>query len=187
MIVGYILMSLCLNVNYNLMLFDGQELERIWTVIPAFFLLSISFPSLRLLYLMEESSLYDITIKVIGHQWYWIYEYRDFSNKIFNSYIKNENDSIFRMLDVDNYLIIPYDINVRLILSSSDVIHSWTVPRLGIKVDAIPGRLNQLSIIFNRIGIFSGECSEICGSNHSFIPIILIVVPIISFLKVWVC
>lgn len=183
-IVGYILFISCINLNYNLNIFEGQELEIIWTLLPAVFLLFIAFPSLRLLYLIEESELYDITIKVLGHQWYWSYEYRDFDLKLMESYIEVERDSLFRLLNVDNCLFIPRNVNVRVIVSGVDVIHSFTVPSLGIRADAIPGRLNQLFIIFNRVGIFFGQCSEICGANHRFIPIILIVLPCKRFLEI---
>lgn len=184
-LVGYILVNSCFNKSYNLGLFEGQDLERIWTVLPAIFLFFIAFPSLRLLYLIEERELYDITIKVLGHQWYWSYEYRDLGFKSFDSYIVSDEERLFRLLNVDNYLIIPYITNVRIIVSGLDVIHSWTIPSLGIKVDAIPGRLNQLFMVFNRIGMFRGQCSEICGANHRFIPIIISVVPKIEFLGNW--
>lgn len=184
-LVGYILVNSCINLYYNIILFEGQELERIWTVLPAVFLLLIAFPSLRLLYLMEEFDNYDITIKLLGHQWYWSYEYSDFEFVSFDSYMKQEGDGIFRLLNVDNCLVIPYNSIVRIIVSGADVIHSWTIPSLGVKVDAVPGRLNQISLIFNRVGLFSGQCSEICGANHSFIPIIMIVIPRARFLNNW--
>lgn len=184
-LVGYILISSCINLYYNKELFEGQELESIWTVLPAIFLILIAFPSLRLLYLIEESDLYDITIKIMGHQWYWSYEYSDFDLVAFDSYIKQDGDRIFRLLNVDNCLVLPYNTIVRIIISGADVIHSWTIPALGVKVDAVPGRLNQLSLIFNRVGLFSGQCSEICGANHRFMPIILIVIPRSEFLNRW--
>lgn len=184
-LVGYILISSCINKRFNLGLFEGQELERIWTLIPAVILLFIAFPSLRLLYLMEEFDIYDLTIKILGHQWYWSYEYRDFNLNIFDSYIKEDNKRMFRLLDVDNCLVIPFNINIRAVIRGVDVIHSWTIPSLGIKADAIPGRLNQLSLIFNRVGVFTGECSEICGANHSFMPIIILVIPRCDFLSIW--
>lgn len=185
-LVGYILVSSCINTYYNIILFEGQELERIWTVLPAVFLLLIAFPSLRLLYLIEEFDLYDITIKVLGHQWFWSYEYSDFELVSFDSYMKQEGDGIFRLLNVDNCLVVPYNSIIRIIVSGVDVIHSWTIPSLGVKVDAVPGRLNQISLIFNRVGVFRGQCSEICGANHSFIPIIIIVIPRMEFLNRWI-
>jgi cytochrome c oxidase subunit 2 len=185
-LVGYILISSCINVFYNMILFEGQELERIWTVLPAIFLLLIAFPSLRLLYLIEEFDSYDITIKVLGHQWFWSYEYSDFELVSFDSYMKQEEEGIFRLLNVDNCLVVPYNSIIRIIVSGVDVIHSWTIPSLGVRVDAVPGRLNQISLIFNRVGLFRGQCSEICGANHSFIPIIIIVMPRIDFLNSWI-
>lgn len=183
-LVGYILVGSCFRKRYNLGLFEGQELEIIWTVLPAVFLVFIAFPSLRLLYLIEESECCDITIKLLGRQWYWSYEYRDFDFKIFDSYISDDNIRMFRILDVDNCLIVPYNLNVRMIVSGADVIHSWTIPSLGVKADAIPGRLNQLFINFNRVGLFYGECSEICGANHRFIPIVIIVLPRNEYLNI---
>lgn len=186
-LVGYILVGSCFNRRYNLGLFEGQELEIIWTVLPAVFLIFIAFPSLRLLYLIEEFESYDITVKLLGRQWYWSYEYRDFESCAFDSYISRDEERVFRMLDVDNRLLVPFNTNIRMIISGADVIHSWTIPSLGIKADAIPGRLNQLSLNFNRVGIYFGECSEICGANHSFIPIKMVVVPRNEFLRMWIC
>nr|UXF58257.1 cytochrome c oxidase subunit II [Philodromus sp.] len=185
-LVGYMLVSSCINLYYNMMLFEGQELESIWTVLPAILLVLIAFPSLRLLYLMEEFDEYDMTISVMGHQWYWSYEYSDFDIICFDSYMTQESDSIFRLLNVDNCLVIPYNTMVRMIVSGADVIHSWTIPALGVKVDAVPGRLNQISLMFNRMGLFSGQCSEICGANHSFMPIMMMVIPRMDFLSSWI-
>lgn len=182
-LVGYILIFSCYRKSYNLGLFEGQELERIWTILPGVFLLFLAFPSIRLLYLIEEYEYSEVTVKVIGHQWFWSYEYRDFGFESFDSYMVGEN-SLFRLLDVDNCLILPYNIDIRIIVSRYDVIHSWTLPRVGVKVDAIPGRLNQLSYMFNRVGLFVGQCSEICGANHRFIPIIVSVIPSLDFLSI---
>lgn len=186
-LVGYILINSYINKIYNLGLFEGQRLERIWTLLPGVFLLLIAFPSIRLLYLIEEYEVSELRVKVLGHQWYWSYEYRDFGLINFDSYIlSNDNIEIFRLLEVDNSLVIPSLLDVRIIVSRIDVIHSWTIPSLGVKVDAIPGRLNQLFYIFNRNGMFIGQCSEICGANHRFIPILICVIPQIEFLKMWI-
>lgn len=185
-LVGYILIGSCFIRRYNLGLFEGQELEMIWTVLPAVFLVFIAFPSLRLLYLIEESESFDITIKLLGRQWYWSYEYRDLESKAFDSYMARDNRRIFRILDVDNCLLVPCNTNIRMIVSGADVIHSWTIPSLGVKADAIPGRLNQLSLNFKRVGIYFGECSEICGANHRFMPIKIIVIPRNDFLNIWI-
>lgn len=185
-LVGYILVRAYINKSYNLIIFEGQELEIIWTVLPAVFLVFIAFPSLRLLYLIEEAEFCDITIKLLGRQWYWTYEYRDFDCRIFDSYILGDDRRIFRMLDVDSCLVVPCISNIRIVISGADVIHSWTIPSLGVKADAIPGRLNQLSLSFNRVGLFYGECSEICGANHRFIPIKIMIVTRNEFLNLWI-
>ncbi|KCV67186.1 cytochrome c oxidase subunit 2 (mitochondrion) [Fonticula alba] len=155
----------------------GTLIEIIWTVTPAFILISIAFPSFRLLYLMDEVIDPAVTIKVVGHQWYWSYEYSDHAWSIeFDSYMLPTSDlelGQFRLLEVDNRMVVPMDTHVRLIITSSDVIHSWAVPSLGIKLDAIPGRLNQTSMIINREGVFFGQCSEICGVQHGFMPIVV--------------
>lgn len=186
-LVGYILINSYTSKIYNLMIFEGQSLEIIWTLLPGVFLLFIAFPSIRLLYLIEEFDFPELRIKVLGHQWYWSYEYSDFGIKNFDSYmVTSLRNPIFRLLEVDNILIIPRITDVRIVVSRIDVIHSWTIPSLGVKVDAIPGRLNQLFYFFNRNGLFVGQCSEICGANHSFIPIIIWVLPRIEFLKMWI-
>nr|AUJ21355.1 cytochrome c oxidase subunit II [Tetragnatha sp. Rapa Nui] len=181
-LVGYGLMSSYWNKSYNLKMMEGQELESVWTVLPGVFLILIALPSIRLLYLMEEYDYPELTIKVLGHQWYWSYEYSDIGFSSFDSYmIKGEG--MFRLLNVDNCLMIPLESDIRMIVSSMDVIHSWTIPSLGVKVDAIPGRLNQLSYMFNRVGMFVGQCSEICGANHSFMPIMISVLPRLDFVN----
>jgi cytochrome c oxidase subunit 2 len=157
----------------------GSVLELIWTVSPAFILIAIAFPSFRLLYIMDEVLAPTMTIKVVGHQWYWSYEYSDFITDSgdaieFDSYMVPESDlelGQFRLLDVDNKLVIPADCHIRLIITATDVIHSFAVPSLGLKLDAVPGRLNQISFIAERLGTFYGQCSEICGVWHGFMPI----------------
>ena len=157
----------------------GTLIELIWTVTPAFVLITIAFPSFKLLYLIDEVISPSITIKVVGHQWYWSYEYSDFINDSgesieFDSYIVPETDlenGQLRLLDVDNSLVIPVDTHVRFIVTGADVIHDFAVPALGLKIDCIPGRLNQVSVLSQREGVFYGQCSEICGVIHGFIPI----------------
>ena len=136
----------------------------------------IAVPSLKILYMVEEIINPFITLNILGHQWYWRYEYVDFKNILFDSFIIQDNFidlGRYRLLEVDNHLIIPYNINIRFLVSSVDVIHSWSISSLGIKVDATPGRINQTIRNLNRVGIFYGQCSEICGLNHRFIPIVL--------------
>nr|QWC53804.1 cytochrome c oxidase subunit II [Evacanthus heimianus] len=176
MIVFYMMFSMMINKYLNRYLLEGQMIELIWTILPALMLIFIAFPSLRILYLLEETNVPMLTIKSIGHQWYWSYEYSDFNKIEFDSYMMPTNDlesSQFRSLEVDNKVVLPFNTNIRLLLTSSDVIHSWTVPSLGLKVDCSPGRINQGSININRPGIYYGQCSEICGANHSFMPICL--------------
>nr|YP_010937270.1 cytochrome c oxidase subunit II [Ixodes anatis]WKW95227.1 cytochrome c oxidase subunit 2 [Ixodes anatis] len=181
----YMIMNILLNTFSSRFLMEGQEIETIWTIIPAITLIFIAFPSLRLLYLLDESFASSITIKVIGHQWYWSYEYSDF-NIDFDSYMIPTSDmnlNSFRLLEVDNRLVIPYNLNIKYMITSADVIHSWTIPSQGIKMDAVPGRLNQISSLSNRPGLYFGQCSEICGANHSFMPITLEVTSINNFIK----
>ena len=182
------------NKYINISLLERQIIESIWTIIPAIILIQIAMPSLLLLYILDESIDSSLTLKVIGHQWYWRYEYSDMwsirNNTLleFDSYIIPTNEleaNIFRLLDVDNRTIIPYNIHVRILISSADVLHSWTVPSLGVKADAIPGRLNQVKFISQRPGIFFGQCSEICGANHRFIPIVIEIININAFLN-WI-
>nr|YP_009123040.1 cytochrome c oxidase subunit II [Faxonius limosus]AJK90924.1 cytochrome c oxidase subunit 2 [Faxonius limosus] len=186
--VGYIMFYLFFNFLVNRYLLESQEVEIIWTILPAIILIFIAFPSLRLLYLLDEINNPSITLKTIGHQWYWSYEYSDFLELEFDSYMISTMDlpeSGFRLLDVDNRVVLPMNSQVRMLVSAADVIHSWTVPALGMKADAIPGRLNQISFFINRPGLFFGQCSEICGANHSFMPIVVESVSVNSFLD-WV-
>lgn len=151
-------------------------MEWAWTVLPMVFLVLIALPSLRLVYIADEGFDYELRVKVVGHQWYWRYEYSDFKDVRFDSYIVGENDLVigdFRCLEVDNRVIVPRGLRVRFLITRGDVIHRWAVPSLGLKVDAVPGRLNQLRADIGRVGVFYGQCSEICGANHRFIPIVV--------------
>nr|AAD15715.1 cytochrome oxidase subunit II [Losaria neptunus] len=175
-LVSYLMLNLFTYNYINRFLLEGQMIELIWTIIPTITLIFIALPSLRLLYLLDELNNPLITLKSIGHQWYWSYEYSDFNNIEFDSYMINyekENMSNFRLLDVDNRIILPMNNQIRILITATDVIHSWTIPSLGIKIDANPGRLNQGNLFINRPGIFFGQCSEICGANHSFMPIVI--------------
>nr|YP_010610480.1 cytochrome c oxidase subunit II [Graphium antiphates]WAP90808.1 cytochrome c oxidase subunit 2 [Graphium antiphates] len=175
-LVSYLMLNLFFNKYINRFLLEGQMIELIWTIIPAITLIFIALPSLRLLYLLDELNNPLITLKSIGHQWYWSYEYSDFNNIEFDSYMLQYDKNMpmnFRLLDVDNRITLPMNNQIRIMVTATDVIHSWTIPSLGIKVDANPGRLNQTSLFINRPGIFFGQCSEICGANHSFMPIVI--------------
>lgn len=187
-IVGYNLLARYLNINIDRELIESQPLELFWTISPSVILILIGLPSIKLLYILDEVYKPIITIKSIGHQWYWSYEYSDFLNIEFDAYIipSNErNENRFRLLDVDNRTVIPINSQIRILVTSSDVLHSWTVPSIGVKTDAVPGRLNQISFYSNRPGLFFGQCSEICGANHRFIPIVIERISNKNFIK-WV-
>lgn len=186
--VGYIMSSLFFNKYIDRFLLENQNIEIIWTILPGLILIFIALPSLRLLYLLDEVNNPRVTLKAIGHQWYWRYEYSDFARVEFDSYIVPTDEigsSGFRLLDVDNRTVLPINTQIRVLIRAADVIHSWTVPALGVKADAIPGRLNQVRFLIRRPGLFYGQCSEICGANHRFIPIVVESVSVDSFLK-WI-
>lgn len=163
----------------------GTLIEIIWTITPALILIVIAFPSFKLLYLMDEVIDPNVTIKAIGHQWYWSYEYSDYHQSDnetieFDSYMVPTDDlseGALRLLEVDNRVVVPTNTHIRVIVTAADVLHSWAVPSLGVKMDAVPGRLNQTSMIINREGVFYGQCSELCGVQHGFMPIAVEAVP----------
>uniref|UniRef100_A0AAU6QF44 Cytochrome c oxidase subunit 2 n=1 Tax=Gatzara jubilaea TaxID=3114391 RepID=A0AAU6QF44_9NEOP len=187
-LVSYLLSTLFFNKFINRFLLEGQTIEIIWTILPAVTLIFIALPSLRLLYLLDEVDNPSITLKAIGHQWYWSYEYSDFLNVEFDSYMIPTNElptNGFRLLDVDNRTTLPAGTQVRMLITAADVLHSWTVPAMGVKIDATPGRLNQTNFFINRPGLFFGQCSEICGANHSFMPIVIESIPMKTFIN-WI-
>nr|ABW71614.1 cytochrome oxidase subunit II [Allenia fusca]AEQ28309.1 cytochrome oxidase subunit II [Margarops fuscatus] len=163
---------------------DAQAIELVWTILPAVVLITLALPSLRILYMMDEINEPDLTLKAIGHQWYWTYEYTDLKELTFDSYMVPTSDlplGHFRLLEVDHRVIVPTEAKVRVIVTADDVLHSWAVPSLGVKTDAIPGRLNQTAFLAPRPGVYYGQCSEICGANHSFMPIVVESTPLASF------
>jgi len=174
----------------NKYLNHGTLIELIWTITPALILVLIAFPSFKLLYLMDEVTDPSLSVLAEGHQWYWSYEYPDFLNSDgdfveFDSYLVPESDleeGSLRMLEVDNRVILPEITHTRFILTAADVIHSFAIPALGVKCDAYPGRLNQFSVLINRLGVYYGQCSEICGILHSSMPIVVESVPLVKFL-----
>lgn len=194
--VGWILISIIRNFIStrspisNKYLNHGTLIELIWTVTPALILILIAFPSFKLLYLMDEVTDPNLSVLVEGHQWYWSYQYPDFLDLDeefieFDSYLVPESDlekGALRMLEVDNRVILPELTHVRFIVTAADVIHSFAVPALGIKCDAYPGRLNQVSVLINREGTFYGQCSELCGILHSSMPIVVESVSLEKFL-----
>nr|AMM04688.1 cytochrome c oxidase subunit II [Arctocephalus forsteri] len=165
---------------------DAQEVETVWTILPAIILIMIALPSLRILYTMDEINNPSLTVKTMGHQWYWTYEYTDYEDLSFDSYMiptQELKPGELRLLEVDNRVVLPMEMTIRMLISSEDVLHSWAVPSLGLKTDAIPGRLNQTTLMAMRPGLYYGQCSEIWGSNHSFMPIVIESIPLSCFEK----
>nr|YP_004221838.1 cytochrome c oxidase subunit II [Brachyhypopomus occidentalis]BAJ54418.1 cytochrome c oxidase subunit II [Brachyhypopomus occidentalis] len=183
-LVLYIIIVVVSTTLTNKYILDSQEIEIIWTILPGAILFMIALPSLRILYLMDEINDPHLTVKAIGHQWYWSYEYTDYQHLAFDSYMVPTQDLTpgqFRLLETDHRMVIPTETPVRVLVTAEDVLHSWAVPALGIKMDAIPGRLNQTAFMSSRPGVFYGQCSEICGANHSFMPIAVEAVPLEHF------
>ena len=167
---------------------ESIVLEIVWTIIPSLILLTIAIPSFALLYSIDEIIDPTLTIKVIGYQWYWEYEYPDLGDNqlVFQSYMINEDDLALgelRLLEVDNRLVIPTQTHIRVLVTANDVLHSWAIPSLGVKMDAVPGRLNQVSLFAKQTGIYYGQCSEICGVNHGFMPIVVESLPFNDFMR----
>lgn len=171
----------------------SKELEIVWTSIPALILLLLATPSFSLLYSMDEIADPTVTLKITGHQWYWSYSYSDYQTHCLNDssvevpslsyscYLTAletlpEKQGYFRLLETNRRVVLPANTHLRLLVTSADVLHSWTVPSFGVKVDACPGRLNQLNMFLKRTGLFFGQCSEICGVNHAFMPIALLAI-----------
>jgi cytochrome c oxidase subunit 2 len=194
-ITGWILISILSKYTKNELRYKyhnhGTLIEVLWTCTPAFILLAISFPSFKLLYLMDELIDSQISIKVNGHQWYWSYEYSDYVDSLgetigFDSFLIPTEDlesGQFRLLEVDNKIVIPVDTHIRFICTSSDVLHSFAVPSLGIKIDAVPGRLNAISTFIEREGTYYGQCSELCGIYHYGMPIVVQAVSLEKYLE----
>jgi len=153
---------------------DNQALEFFWTLVPMVALICLSFPSLSLLYLADEVGKPCLTFKIQAHQWYWVYETKGFYLDSRESHIQS---GFPRLLNTDSALVVPSSLPLRFLATSADILHSWTIPSWGLKADAIPGRVNQISIWLERPGKYYGQCSELCGSNHSFIPIVSEVFP----------
>ena len=183
-IVG--LISVTMNKMSCRTIYAAHQIEIMWTIIPALILFALAFPSIRLLYAIDEMPSPRLTVKVVGHQWYWTYEYGDFDNISFDSYMVPTNRlerGDLRLLEVDNRIVLPVETHIRLVITGADVIHSWAVPSLGIKLDAIPGRLNQVGVYIQRPGVYRGMCSELCGVNHAYIPIVVEAISLDDFLS----
>ena len=171
----------------------GTILEIVWTITPALILLVIAVPSFTLLYSVDEIIEPAVTLKAVGHQWYWSYEFSDYASEDgetinFDSYMTPSDDleqGALRLLDVDNRVVLPTQTHIRVIVTAADVLHCWGIPSLGIKLDGCPGRLNQTSMFIKRDGVFFGQCSEICGVNHGFMPICVEAVPLDDYVE-WI-
>nr|AMC18052.1 cytochrome c oxidase subunit II [Gloydius shedaoensis] len=166
---------------------EVEQLEAAWTAAPIMILILTALPSVRSLYLMEEVFDPYLTIKATGHQWYWNYEYSDETHISYDSYMLQTHDlpkGSPRLLEVDHRMVMPAGLQTRIVVTAEDVLHSWAIPSLGIKVDAVPGRLNQIPLATSRTGVFFGQCSEICGANHSFMPIASEAIPL-SYFEQW--
>jgi cytochrome c oxidase subunit 2 len=171
----------------------GTTIELVWTIVPSIILVTIAVPSFALLYSMDEVIDPAITLKVIAHQWYWSYEYSDYNTSdedtiAFDSYMIAEDDlelGQLRLLEVDNRVILPINTHIRVLITSTDVVHAWAIPSLGVKCDAYPGRLNQVNTFIKREGIFHGQCSVLCGVNHGFMPIVVEAVSLQDYVS-WV-
>ncbi|KAG9511421.1 cytochrome c oxidase subunit II (mitochondrion) [Fragariocoptes setiger] len=170
-LVLYIMVVLILTFYPSFYFMENNELEFFWTMVPFFLLIFIVVPSMFSLYVLDSCFFCGLVVKVVGHQWYWSYFYGNSLMMTLDSYMSF--DSFLRLVDVDNRLVVPNNFPLRFVCTSSDVIHSWTLPSCGVKMDAVPGRLNQFCFSFNRLGLYFGQCSEICGANHSFMPIVV--------------
>nr|YP_009034352.1 cytochrome c oxidase subunit II [Draconetta xenica]BAO84683.1 cytochrome c oxidase subunit II [Draconetta xenica] len=182
--VLYIIVTMVTTMLTDKLLVDAQEIEIVWTILPAAVLILIALPSLRILYLMEEINEPHLTIKAVGHQWYWSYEYTDYTELNFDAYMIPTQELTpggFRLLETDHRVVVPSESPIRILISADDVLHSWAVPAFGVKLDAVPGRLNQTAFMTSHPGVFYGQCSEICGANHSFMPIVVESVPLKHF------
>lgn len=174
--------------------YHHTTIEVIWTVVPAIILAIIAIPSFALLYSMEELVEPTLTIKVTGHQWYWCYEYSTFKNpdlaehiegRKFESYmipVEDLEEGNLRLLEVDQRFLLPIQTHIQACVTAADVLHCWAVPSLGLKIDACPGRLNHTNLFIKREGTFYGQCSELCGVNHGFMPIVVEGVSMYNFI-----
>ena len=190
-IVTYILLARVFShrgINWYRTFNHSTIIELIWTILPGVVLVIIAVPSLKLLYSLDEITKPNVTLKATGAQWYWSYEINDIEELEinFDSYTKNDEDlesGELRLLEVDNRVFLPINTPVRLLLTSQDVIHSFFIPSLGVKMDAIPGRINHSSIFLLRPGIYYGQCTELCGQNHHKMSIVVQGVDTASYLS----
>ena len=155
-------------------------LEVVWTLVPIAILIIIAVPSFRVLYYNDRTENPEMTLKIVGYQWYWGYEYPDHGNIAFDSYMVADEDikeGQQRLLSTDTQVVLPVDTDIQLLISAGDVLHSWTIPAFGVKMDAIPGRWNEAWVRINEPGTYYGQCSELCGKDHAYMPIEIKAVP----------
>ncbi len=171
-VVAYFLGFVLFTKTFSSRIVADHLVESVWTILPIVVLIFLVYPSIYLLYLIDESRVeFLCTLKVIGHQWYWRYKIDGVLSLDIDSYI--DADRVVRLIDVDNRVVVPAQEPIRALITSGDVLHSWALPSLGVKIDAIPGRLNQFVFMVMLNSVVHGQCREICGVNHSFIPIVL--------------
>ncbi len=193
LVVLGLLLYICLKFNAKshpipMKFSHNNILEIVWTVIPALVLILIAIPSFKILYNIERIPETEMTVKVVGHQWYWSYQYPEHGNIEFDSNIIRDDQlksGDLRLFEVDNRLVIPENTVVRFLITAADVIHSFAVPAFGTKTDAVPGRINETWVKVQKRGVYYGQCSELCGVNHGFMPIAIEVVSKKDFLD-WV-
>lgn len=200
MLLGFIFAFVVILIGYVLIKFHVSNnptpsktshnilIEILWTAIPVVLLTIIAIPTFKIIYFANEVPEAEFTLKVVGHQWYWSYEYPDHDKLSFDSYMIRDNDlkpGQKRLLDVDNRVVLPAGAIVRIQVTGADVIHSFAVPSFGVKIDAVPGRVNETWIKVDKIGVYYGQCSELCGAEHAFMPIAVEVVSRDEF-KRWV-
>ena len=184
--VGFLGVKLTYNSFTSRNILEAQQLETIWTIVPALTLIWLALPRLRLLYLLDEQRNSGIVLKRTAHQWYWRYEVPMSESVSFDSYIIPESDlnlGDYRLLEVDNRATLPFDIETTVIATSTDVLHAFALPSIGVKMDAVPGRLNSMRMFISSPGVYYGQCSEICGANHSFMPIVVEAIRLSDFVK----
>jgi cytochrome c oxidase subunit 2 len=151
-------------------------LEITWTALPVLILVVIAIPSFKLLYYMDRIPEPEMTLKAVGHQWYWSYEYPDDGNFTFDAYMVADGDlqeGQPRLLTTDNAVVLPVDTDIQVLVTATDVIHAWAVPAFGVKADAVPGRVNETWVRIDEPGMYYGQCSELCGDYHAFMPIMV--------------
>nr|QOZ40954.1 cytochrome c oxidase subunit 2 [Berghia stephanieae] len=184
--VSYVGIKFLLNTMTVRTVLEAQTLETVWTIMPACLLVWLALPSLRLLYLVDEQKGLGLILKTTGHQWYWSYEIPLCDGVSFDSYMVPESDlevGEYRLLEVDNRAVVPFNMDTTVIATSADVLHAWALPSMGVKMDAVPGRLNSFGMFVEKPGVYYGQCSEICGANHSFMPIVVEAVDLKDFVN----